>query len=168
MIPSLFVSTILTPGLGLLRKIAPNIPASRNARVLMLAIAGQESNWSARVQSGNGAAHGHWQFERGGGVAGVLANPASKDAARAVCAAASIPADPVHAWGLMTTARGDPLAVCFARLLLWTDPRALPDAEDDEGCYETYIKNWRPGRPHPTSWAGCMQSAREALPDGGG
>lgn len=163
MTPALFVSSVLTPGLALLHKLAPQIPNSRNARVLMTAIAGQESNWSARIQAGSGFAHGMWQFERAGGVAGVLSHPASKDAARAVCAAAGIPADAVHAWGFMTTAKGDPLATCFARLLIWTHPKALPDSDDDDACWIQYLDLWRPGKPHPASWPQNMRKARETI-----
>ena len=57
---------------------------SREARVLLLAIAGQESNLAYRKQVG-GPAMGLFQFEQGGGVRGVLTHPASRTYVRMVC-----------------------------------------------------------------------------------
>ena len=48
----------------------------------------------------------------------------------------------------------DVLAAGFARLLLLTDPRPLPDVTDVDGAWAYYLRNWRPGKPHPETWAG--------------
>ena len=58
---------------------------SAAARVLVLAVALQESGFTARRQYGNGPARGYWQFEAGGGVIGVLAHHSTATHARIVC-----------------------------------------------------------------------------------
>src|SRR5699024_10369063 len=57
---------ILDPALSLL----PAVMDTHQARVMLLAIALQESDLAYREQIG-GPAHGLWMFERGGGVKGV-------------------------------------------------------------------------------------------------
>jgi hypothetical protein len=151
--PDLFLATVLVPGLDWLAQIVGPVPAaSREARVLMLAIAGQESNWSDRVQSRSGTAHGHWQMERGGGVAGVLHHPASEEMAQKLCDAAHVTPEAVNVWGIFASPAGDRLAAAFARLLLFTDPLQLPPYGDagDGGIY--YRRNWRPGKWRPADW----------------
>ena len=39
----------------------------------------------------------------------------------------------------------DVLAAGMARLLLWTDPRALPALNRPDDAFEYYLRNWRPG-----------------------
>jgi hypothetical protein len=119
------------------------------AAIMLLAIGLQESRFDHRQQIG-GPAHGFWQFERRGGVAGVLGHPSSKRYALAACAIRGVPAttDAVYT----AIVQDDLLACAFARLLLWTDARALPAPADVEGSWQTYIRNWRPGRPHRTTW----------------
>lgn len=152
MTPADFDKSILTPALAWFIQHAPSIPVSRNAHVLLLAIAGQEGDWQYRVQHGNGPAHGFWQFERGGGVTGVLNHPATRNVAKMLCAAAGVQADPVHVWGSFTTQAGDNLAASFARLLLWTDPHSIPAPTDEDSTWDYYVRNWRPGAPHPDGW----------------
>lgn len=127
--------------------------------MLLFAIAGQESNWEHRIQSGNGPAHGFWQFERLGGVRGVLTHRASYALADKVCASVGIEPTSEQAWSIMATPPGDNLSVAFARLLLWTDPHPLPAVGDEEASYAYYIHNWRPGRPSRSRWAGVYPLA---------
>lgn len=131
------------------------------ARVMILAIGLQESRFTHRRQMGNGPATGFWQFERGGGVKGVLQHPASKAKAAALCKARGVDAEPMAAWAALET--DDVLAAGFARLLLLTDPRALPDVSNSVGAWDCYVRNWRPGRPHIETWTKCHQQAREAV-----
>lgn len=128
------------------------------ARVQMLAIGLQESRFQYRRQMGMGPATGFWQFERGGGVKGVLNHPASKAKAAVLCKARGVAAEPMAAWAALET--DDVLAAGFARLLLVTDPRALPDVTDSVGAWECYIRNWRPGKPHIETWLKFHQQAR--------
>lgn len=164
MTPDQFLHDILVPGLDWFEGVVGHTPpASREARVLMLAIAGQESNWSQRIQSGNGPAHGFWQFERGGGVKGVLTHRSSYALADKACAASNAcPAEAGHVWGVLATVAGDNLAVAFARLLLWTDPKPLPAYGAEEAAYATYIHNWRPGKPSRSRWATVYPQALAA------
>lgn len=131
------------------------------ARVMMLAIGLQESRFLYRRQIGNGPATGFWQFERGGGVKGVLNHQASKYKAHDLCKARGV--DPVsqNVWAQLET--DDVLAAGFARLLLLTDPRALPAINQTQAAWDCYLRNWRPGKPHPQTWQTCHNQAREAV-----
>lgn len=60
-------------------------PRSRQADIMLLAIAGQESDWTHRRQHDGGPARGLWQFERRGAVAGVLGHARTRDIAARVC-----------------------------------------------------------------------------------
>lgn len=168
MTPSEFLSTILDPGLVWCGAVEHwTIPSDDRARVLMLAIAGQEGGWKYRVQQGNGPAHGFWQFERAGGVAGVLNNHATAGMANAACEAAGLLVpSPATAWGLMASEKGDNLAVAFARLLLWSDPAPLPALGEQDACWSYYERNWRPGKPGPDRWPANYQAAMTAVQSG--
>lgn len=139
------LETIIIPALNLL----PPRMDTPSARVTMLTICGQEAAFKHRFQVLNdptkkGPARGLWQFESGGGVKGVLGHAASRDEARAACTVRSINPDDRNAvWlGLETS---DALAAIFARLLLWTDPQAMPIVGDEERAYQLYLRTWRPG-----------------------
>lgn len=131
------------------------------ARVLLLAIGLQESRFLYRRQLGNGPARGLWQFERTGGVRGVLTHPASRDYAYRVCAARGV--DPVAADVHAALETDDVLAATFARLLMWTDAWRLPVVGDAQGGWELYIRTWRPGMPHPKTWAALYAQAAAAV-----
>lgn len=158
-----FLTTILDPGLAWCAPVPGwTIPADDRARVLLLAIAGQESGWTYRVQGGAvAAAHGFWQFERAGGVAGVLNHAATKVEARAACAEARVVATQAPVWAALAT--DDNLAVAFARLLLWSDPASLPGLTAEDACWEYYSRLWRPGRPGPDRWPGNYGAAMDAI-----
>lgn len=134
---------------------------SDEARVMMLAVGLQESRFEHRRQMNNGPAMGFWQFERGGGVRGVLRHATSKAKAAKLCQARNTMDMEMQAWqGLQYD---DVLAAGFARLLLLTDPRALPEINEREDAYLYYIRNWRPGRPHPESWPKNYAKAIDAV-----
>lgn len=136
-----------------------NIRDSASARVMLLAIGLQESLFEYRRQMGNGPAMGFWQFERGGGVRGVLHHPASKDRAAWLCAARDVEPVPTPVW--LALQRDDVLAAGFARLLLWTDAAPLPGVDDEAGAWAYYLRNWRPGKPHPKTWPKYHKLARD-------
>ena len=136
----------IDPGLALLPS-AMDTPA---ARVLMLAICGQEADFTHRWQvydlkrpEARGAARGLWQFERDGAVRGVLTHERSRSYAIEVCAERGVKptVDAVY----QTLHADDVLAGAFARLLLWTDLRALPAVGEVEAAWQMYLRNWRPG-----------------------
>jgi hypothetical protein len=134
------------------------IPRTRQADILMLAIAGQESRWTHRAQIG-GPARGFWQFEKGGGVAGVLTHKATAERARGLCSALRVDADQATVYEALRW--NDTLAVGFARLLLWTDPKALP-TEPGPG-WDCYMRTWRPGKPHQTTWQSRWDDAMSVV-----
>lgn len=124
--------------------------ASPQAVALMLAIAMQESRVEHRAQIG-GPARGFWQFERGGGVRGVLEHGATRDHAQTACRALLV--EPAAAEVYRAIQYHDVLAAVFARLLLWSSPSALPAREDGpDAAWEYYLDTWRPGKPHRATW----------------
>lgn len=132
--------------------LAPALKAwsdSREVRVMLLAIGLQESRFAHRRQV-QGPARGFWQFEKGGGVRGVMTHPVSCARAVHACQAAGIPATYGAAYAQLE--HDDVLAARFARLLLLTDPRPLPELGDGQGAWDYYIRNWRPSKPHRHTW----------------
>lgn len=144
-----FNGVVVTRALSLL----PAKMDTPQARVMLVAICLQESNLAHRWQvlSGGrkGAARGLAQFERGGGVYGVLNHVASRNYAKSVCHLRGVPATVGAVYEALET--DDILAVAFARLLLWTDPKRLPD--DMDAAWDLYIRCWRPGKPHKNRWS---------------
>jgi len=126
---------------------------------MLLAIGLQESRFEHREQIG-GPARGFWQFEAGG-VRGVLTHPASRDYAQAVCETRHVA--PMAPTVLRRLAVDDLLACAFARLLLYTDPRALPAVGKGGEAWAYYLRNWRPGKPRARSWNGFYAQAVEAV-----
>lgn len=100
-------------------------------------------------------------MERGGGVKGVLEHTASKAKAIALCSALAVEPEPMAVWNAME--QDDILGAGFARLLLLTDPRALPEVTNTQGAWDCYVRNWRPGKPHPQTWSGFHHQARELV-----
>lgn len=143
------------------------------ARLMMLAIGLQESEFATRVQivngGGKGPARSFWQMERGGGVVGVMNHASSTGFAHRICAERDVPFNALSIWTRMET--DDILGAVFARLLLYTDPRALPEINDpidprapmNSASWKYYQRNWRPGKPHPQKWPLNHALAREAI-----
>jgi hypothetical protein len=140
---------------------------SAAARVMLVAIGLQESRLTARRQLvGNppkpvGPAAGLWQFERGGGCAGVLTHQASRYWQHHVCANRGVPATTHALWSALQ--HDDVLAAATARLLLFTDPKLLPELDDEMGAWRLYLRTWRPGKPHLHTWAEFHRLARAVV-----
>lgn len=149
------VDDAIRPALGLL-----GLRDTPEARVMLLAIGQQESRFEHRRQIG-GPARGFWQFERGGGVVGVLTHKASAQRAATLCAARGVDATPAAVYDRLE--HDDVLAAGFARLLLLTDPKPLPAVGDVDGAWAYYLRNWRPGKPHPKTWPALYEKALEGL-----
>jgi hypothetical protein len=137
------------------------VPGGAAAEAMLIAIGLQESRFIHRDQvvAGKkpgqiGPATGFWQFEKGGGVRGVMRHPASRGPARLMADALGIAFDEAEVWTAFAGPAGDELACTFARLLLFTDPAALPKAalESEEPAWQGYLRNWRPGKPHRKTW----------------
>lgn len=166
-----FVNNVLTPGAVWCTGLSGwKAPFDAPALVLLTAISGQEANWTARVQARNGPAHGLFQFERRGGVAGVLDDDTTCAMANAACNKIAVSIDSLSVWNALTS--NDALAVAFARLLLWSDEAPLPALNNEEGAWNYYIRNWRPGAPDRVRWHVNYQSAMlwaiPQSPSGGG
>lgn len=139
------------------------LPAEMNtpaAQAMLIAIGMQESRFRYRRQIG-GPARSFWMFERAG-VRGVAMHAASTapltKALDALCYPAIVSRAQITACHSVLEHQ-DVLACCFARLLLWTLPNALPSQSDPEEGWRQYLEAWRPGKPHPGTWGGFYQDA---------
>lgn len=129
------------------------------ARVMLLTIGQQESRFIYRAQVPSRLARGFWQFERGGGVKGVMTHVSSAAEMVRVCSAIHVGRDDVY----VAIEYHDTLAAVCARLLLYTDPRPLPAITDSEGAWQLYLRVWRPGKPHRETWDAYHVNAQRAV-----
>lgn len=146
--------TAIVPALELL----PPKMSSKRAVVMMLAIGLQESRLIHRRQI-KGPARGLWQFERGGGVRGVLNFHSTHDLAKHIALDRIGKSDANSVYEALE--HDDVLAAVFSRLLLWTDPRSLPAIGDAEGAWNLYARTWRPGKPHRHTWDALYKQATD-------
>lgn len=135
------------------------------ARVMLLAIGLQESRFQHRRQIG-GPARGFWQFEQGtkasrGGVWGVYLHPASSALLQQLCSALKVDFTPQAIYAAVET--NDVLAAGVARLMLFTDPQRLPAVTDTAAAWQTYLRIWRPGKPHPETWPALHAQAQQEV-----
>jgi hypothetical protein len=137
-----------------------------SAEAMLIAIGLQESDFATRDQETNGPpvlgpATGFWQFERGGGVRGVMRHPASREIARTEALSQGVLFDENAIWTVFSRTEGDELACIFARLLLLTDPQKLPapSAAAEEEAWNYYNRNWRPGKPSRHRWGSRWSAA---------
>lgn len=151
---------VMTPQYALLNLIRPGLTylpekmRSHDAEALLLAIGLQESRFAHRRQV-SGPAHGFFQFERGG-IRGVLMHRSSATLASEVLKNLEVLADQAYD----AVVYNDTLAVVFARLLLWTDPSAMPKLDGiADVAWDCYIRNWRPGKPHKSTWHANYRAA---------
>lgn len=147
----------------------PTSMDTKTARRIHAAIGWQESRYQNRRQvievqgqlKEAGPACGFWQFERGGGVKGVMNFGGQVSSlAMLVCNLRAVPWDRESVW--LTLAKDDVLAAAFARLLMFTEPKSLPTTA--QGAWELYARVWRPGKPHPQTWASAYAFALEQYP----
>jgi hypothetical protein len=131
------------------------------ARAMLIAIGLQESRFLYRRQMHDGPARGAWQFERMGGVAGVLDHQKTAPLIAPICELLRYPAEATACH--VAIEHNDVLATCFARLLLWTDPRALPSASEAGIGWQIYVNAWRPGKPHQATWADNFAHAWQTI-----
>ncbi len=155
MTPKGLLLKAIDPALALLEETA-GIKADQKARVMVTAIAGQESAWEHRRQI-NGPARSFWQFEKSGGVAGVFRVCPRK--LEPVCAELHVPFNVDDVFEAM--AWNDVLGAAMARLLLWTDPAPLPEPvpASVDVAWKYYLRTWRPGIPHERVWPGRWGTA---------
>ncbi len=134
----------------------PGAMDTPEARVMLLAIGMQASRFAHRRQlvgsspRPTGPEKGFWRFEQSVGCAGVISHQASRYWMARVCHQRSVPMTARAVWNAIE--HDDVLAAAAARLLLFTDPRRLPALGDEVGAWQTYIRVWRPGKPHRATW----------------
>lgn len=146
----------------------PGDPDNKMVQVNLLAISGQEADWKWRAQlsratnkpNPNGPALGLWQFEKGGGVAGVMTHPSSARFAKAISEALGLPFERETSWRQLMV--NDEFAAAYARLLYWTDPYAVPTTAE-AGWTAYRYRLWRPGSPHPDAWPANYNIAFSAV-----
>lgn len=158
MTPADLLHTAIIPALSRLKM------DSTDARRFMLAIALQESGLKARRQrsadgSESGPAASFWQFEKGGGCKGVLSHRAVAPAMRQVCEDFNVEPNALALWEAIR--HQDIVAACAARLLIYTLPTPIPTTSADG--WAQYLEAWRPGKPHPATWAGHWATAERAV-----
>ena len=130
---------VITPAYALL----PANMRSREATVLLLAIGLQESAFKYRRQI-KGPARSFWQFEFGGGFRGVqLHGSTAKHAEKLAFDRGYASLNPREQFDCMEL--DDVFAAGMARLLLWTDSKALPALDRPDDAFDYYLRNWRPG-----------------------
>lgn len=134
-------------------------PMSREARIMLLAIPGQESLWENVQQGGNGPGRGFYQIEPP--TCGlILRNSACTAEVRRLCLGLNVPlsGDAIYA-ALLSMPK---LQVGMSRCDLWCDPRPLPAYGDARGAWLYYKSTWHPGLPHPALWDGLYAQAMKA------
>lgn len=169
--PNPFYQRIVKPTLQLMADLSDiGIPVSDKASVITMTCAGQESRWEHRRQLGIGQYHpqsigarGYWQFESTWGGPVALNDVMQKTPRQlaAICACLEIPTDELSLYEAV--AWNDTLACALARLLLWIDPRPLPEIGDKDASWNYYLRGWRPGAPHPETWSGLYDQAVAAV-----
>ena len=132
---------------------------SSNAARFLTAIALQESGLKTRHQY-KGPAHGFFQFEQFGGCGQILINSRTKPKIEAVFEHQIESTDLDNAFECIQ--HNNLIMVAFARLLVWQDPAALPT--DANTAWKYYLRNWRPGKPHPKAWADNWKKACDVYP----
>ena len=158
MTPNRLLKSAILPALDELATLG--LPSSVSAARFMLSIALQESGLKHRrqvVAGGEelGPASSYWQFEKGGGCAGVLAFPVVGSMMQNLCDAYNVQKTAQGLWTAMQYQ--DIIAAAAARLLIYTLPQALPKTAE-EG-WQQYLRAWRPGKPHPETWAAHWMTA---------
>jgi hypothetical protein len=135
---------------------------------MLIAIGYQESGFKHRKQR-KGPAVGFWQFERGGGIFGVISHRTTKALALQLFKDFSLGKTTEltkavimdRLYSAFQKDEFDVLAACYARLLLWTHPKALPNNEEE--AWQYYLDVWRPGKPHKNRWSENWEKANEAI-----
>lgn len=162
MTPLRLLRTAIIPALAELALCG--IPDTPDARRFVLTIALQESGLRRRRQvvaggTETGPASSFWQFEAGGGCKGLLEHYMTKECMRGLCNDFNVTPTPQGLWEAMRY--HDVIAAIAARLLIYTLPSKLPTTAA-EG-WKQYTEAWRPGKPHPHTWASAWATATETV-----
>ena len=141
-------------------KLLPEKMESKAATCLMLATMLQESRGLYRKQI-QGPAVSYFQFEKNGGILGVLEHPITRPIIQGVLRTLNYDFSPITSYEALV--HNDILATCYARLFYWTNPAPLPSIDDVNGMLNYYIKTWRPGRPRVDTFPLLYSQAKEVV-----
>lgn len=156
----LIVYSVIPTALSMLPPSMDSLPA----RAMLIAIGLQESKFLERRQGGGGPARGFWQFEKGGGVRGVLEHPTTTNHAIATLRRLRYPTEFIAPGAVHPKLEDNDLLACvFARLLIYTVPARLPTRTEPSEGWRQYLEAWRPGKPHPSTWAAYFGEAWERV-----
>ncbi len=150
MTPRQFHDLCVIPGLSLL----PPVMTSPEARVLLVAIAMQETGLVTRSQVG-GSAFGFYQFEEIG-VDGVFAHAETGHLAADVAKVLQIPVDENFYEAVRWN---DLISTVLARLNLWPDPAPLPAIGQELAARNYYARVWRPKIVAIQRWPAAYNAA---------
>lgn len=149
---------VYSPAMSLL----PARMTSAESKAMLIAIGLQESRFEHRRQLPGGAARGFFQFEAQGGIKGVLENHhATRPLIRSVLDALKYDYSVLTSY--LAVEHNDTLAICYARLLLYTVAQPLPNRDQTAEGWRQYLWAWRPGKPHPNSWPLYYRQAWDAV-----
>lgn len=150
MTPRQFHDLCVIPGLSLL----PPFMTSPEARVLLVAIAMQETGLMTRSEVG-GTAFGFYQFMVIG-VDGVFANGETGHLAVDVAKSLQIPVDENFYEAVRWN---DHMGTVLARLNLWPDPAPLPAIGAEAEARNYYARIWRPKIVAVQRWPAAYNAA---------
>lgn len=160
--PEQFSKQVLIPALYELERctgIQPSKEAARFILTIMLQESGLKHRYQLRSMFGlAGPARGFPQFERIG-VKGVMQHQHT---------VAHMKRWAKHCWvtfhheAIWRALEGhDVFATGVARLNFWASPHPIPNTAE-EG-WKAYIKVWRPGKPHSSTWYNHWKTASQAV-----
>lgn len=160
MTPRLLLDLVVRPTLYTLAgEIGKPSIDGREPQVLLIAIAIIESGLKAREQYTGGPAKSFWQIE-----------PATAEDTLARCkhvkrfCDALLCPSPLKPVDFRYTLRYCDAAACaIARGILLLDRKRLPEYGDQQGALSCYLRNWRPGKPHPEKWPAAYKAAMDAI-----
>lgn len=141
------LAEVIVPGFTAL----PKEMDTPEARVLILATGGQETDYRTREQDGHpvGGAQGLFQMQYNC-VVDIMNNRASGNFVWNLCGVLGITYGSHAIFDALLT--NDELAACMTRLAYWCDPRPLPDVGDMMGAWGAYERVQRPGKPRYSKW----------------
>jgi hypothetical protein len=157
MTPDEFYEAVIVPGMAKVAKFAPQLPDNRSVRVMLMAVAGLESDWSNR--DGGGL----FKIDLGC-VNGLLAHADTEvllDAA--LDEFGIIDKTPQHLFDLLGNDQGDILCLAMARLVLWSDPDPFPAYDDQASMFAYYQSHWF-GLGAATRWPDVYGQSLAAVP----
>lgn len=165
MLSILMNAQTFNPAIDAAALLLPSLNWTAGARIQLLATAGQESGFTARVQIPGGAARSVYQMEENGALAAIYDNADALKMLQGVCSELAISADVATVFEAI--AYNDVLATAAARIRYWISPIGIPVVGDKADALTFYCKTWAPawylrGQPEPNRWNNAYSAAQAA------